>query len=151
MIATFETFDDMLAEATRQAARNAAFANDSARRYMDEVSTANSNQVAALDALQQAFVKSAFEIQTASLQLSRTVGDAASTLNRAIARWAFTTIFPGITLGSLTEPAHTQDRPRDLTRESDEEEARVGDAAMSALRFQGPMSVISSGMGEYEG
>ncbi|HEX2987604.1 MAG TPA: hypothetical protein VHS06_05480 [Chloroflexota bacterium] len=151
MIATFETFDILLTEATRQAARNAEFANDTVRRYMDEVSTANSNQFAALDALQQALFKSVFDIQTASLQLSRTVGDAASTLNRAIARWALTAIFPGITLGSLTEPARTEKRSWDRTPESDDEATRIGDVATSALRFQGPMSVISSGMGEYEG
>lgn len=150
MIATFETFDEVFAEATRQATKSVSFAGDTARRYMDDVSAANRNQLAAVDAFQQALFRSVYEFQSASFQISRSVIDAASILNRALLRLAADTIWPWEPLGPLTEPVEAVSLSPSFPPESDYDASQVGDCVMSALRFQGPMGMISSGMGELE-
>lgn len=150
MIATFESINEVFAEATRQATRNASFAGDTARRYVDEVATANRDQFAAMDSFQQAIYRSVYELQSASFQISRSVLDAANVLNRALLRWAASAIWPWEPLGPLTEPVDAASSSTMFVPEADYDASQVGDCVMSALRFQGPMGMISSGMGELE-
>lgn len=151
MIATFEAFDEMFEEVTRRAATGASAVNDSARRYVSEVSAVNRDQLAAMDHLQQTLIRSVFDIQSASIQLSRSVLDAATQINRAVFQWAVAVIYPWPSLGSLTEAYSTAERPAERVAEpGDDPPSKAGDYIMSALRFQGPMGAISSGMSENE-
>lgn len=150
MIATLESFDEMVADAARRAAAGADLATDSARFYMNSLSNANRNQLAAVDHLQQTVLRSVFDLQAATVHLSRSVLDTAAMLNHALFEWAAAAVWPWSPLGPLTEPHPEAVAPTLYAPEADYDATQVGDCVMSALRFQGPMGIIASGLGELD-
>lgn len=150
MIATIESLDAILADAVLQAARNNALARDAAEHYLDEISTANRSQFAAFGALQQAVLRTAIDLQTATIQLSRSVEDATSSLNRALIQWAAAAFWPWEPLGMLTEPDPPIRSYMSAYADSSEDPDETEAFASSALQFQGPMSNVASGLGELD-
>jgi hypothetical protein len=138
----------VLGATLRQAAKSNALAQEAAHHYLTEISTANRSQIAAFDALQHAVLHSTLDLQDATSNLSRSMVDAASTLNRALVQWIAAAISPWPSLGMLTEEAPPASQPIAEAAIERDEATRVGDALISALRFQGPMGLIASGLGE---
>jgi hypothetical protein len=145
MIATSESLDELFAEATRQAMRNTAFVQDSARRYMGRLSDANQSQYLELKALEQAFVRAAFDLQSAGIQMSRSVVDATSQVSHALARWSVAAVGPSAP--AVASP-YTAEGPRPAGGSREPEPAAVDSYINSALRFQPPLGIVSAGLGE---